>query len=174
MHGECLVLGGAGKFVLTLQTWATLPACPQMLLPQVLFKKKGWKRKCMTVSPRAVLQSFSSAVFSPEQHWLPRRPGCEGHRAVYELWALHCPDSLLLQPSSVPTDSSFKISNSRDSTTCPVKVFQSFAVPAVKSNWPFGYISSMSPAVIEFFSLSYLQQWEKAFISFFAPISNWF
>lgn len=54
----------------------------------------------------------------------------------------------LRQPCIMPTDSSFKISNFRDSTTCPGKVFQSFAILAVKANHLFGCLSSMSPAVI--------------------------
>lgn len=65
--------------------------------------KEGMKKETHGSEPQGCAPELcqcsvsSRAALTPSQAWVQ-----EGHRAVYELSALHCPYPLHLQPSSAP------------------------------------------------------------------------
>lgn len=102
----------------------------------------------MAVSPEVEPRSSASAAFGSRTVLrLPRRrPSGEtvgGQRPKYTLGGTsvsltpNTSNPPLRQPPKTPANFSFKISDPRDSTARPGKVFQSLTLPAVRANRPF-------------------------------------
>lgn len=95
-------LGGVGKFVVTADVGHTA-SVPTDVITTSAILKEGMKKKTHGCEPQGCAPELcqcsvcSRAALAPLQAWVG-----EGHRAVYELGALHCPYPLHLQPSSVP------------------------------------------------------------------------
>lgn len=128
---------------------------PTDVITTSAFLKEGMKKERHGCEPQGCAPELcqdsvcSRAALTPLQAWM-----WESHGALHEVGTLHCllspaPSTLLCASPVARPQTPPLISNSRDSTAYPGTIFQSFAVPAVKANHPFGCLSSVSPAVTE-------------------------